>query len=175
MRLRRIGVVALSAVMLAAASIGMTAGPASASTYINLCVFVSSSSSAQVCGFTTAEGAPLTMAYEEASTFDATANLGSDYGLLDDNNKCLQGFANRPYNGGWTVALEPCQNLSGQRWKAVPGPVVGTQWVQGGLFSYYWVNEYNPAYCLAWDKTAGTLFANTCRNAWYQQFTITII
>lgn len=155
--------------MLAAMGVGITARSASASTYINLCVFVSSGSSNQACAWTTAEGDPITMALNEASLFDATNNLGGDYGYLDDNNECVQGFADRPYNGGWTVALEPCQNLSGQHWKAEAGPVVG------GLYSYYWVNEYNPAYCLAWDRDAGTLFANTCRDAWYQQIVATIL
>lgn len=121
-------------------------------------------STSQACAYYTSFGYPITMAYEESAQVEYTANLGSgDYAYLEFNGGCVQGFADAPYNGGWTVALESCADLSGQRWKSEYGPVVN------GLQTYYWVNEWNPAYCLAWDQSAGTLFANTCRNAWYQQ------
>jgi hypothetical protein len=90
------------------------------------------------------------------------------YRPLTFNGLCAQGLADRPYNGGWTVALEPCRALSGQYWKVEAGPITH------GRQSDYIGNEYNPAYCLAWDQNAGTLFANTCRNAWYQQIIIKV-
>jgi hypothetical protein len=164
---RRLGVIVSSIAMLAAAAVGLAAGPASASTFkATLCIFVSSNQSTQVCVFNPPEDEPVTMAFGEATLTFITG--GGDYGHLTVNGLCAQGFADRPYNGGWTVAVEPCRALSGQYWKVTAGPITH------GVQSDYIVNQYNPAYCLAWDQNAGTLFANTCRNAWYQQIVIKV-
>jgi hypothetical protein len=165
--LSRVGVIASSVAMLAAMGVGLAAGPASASTFsATLCIFVSSSQSTTVCVFSTPANDPITMAFEEASLTGITS--GGDYGPLTLDGLCAQGFADRPYNGGWTVALVTCRALSGQYWKVEAGPVTH------GTLSDYIVNQDNPAYCLAWDQSAGTLFANTCRNAWYQQIIIRV-
>jgi hypothetical protein len=157
--------------MLAAMGVGIAAGPASAETDVSMCIFVSPSQSTVVCAYNTPAGNPITMALEQAWLFSIGFPLGTSatYGRIEkagDGDLCMQGLADRPYNGGWTVALETCANESGQLWKAVAGPEVH------GYQSYYIVNLYNAAYCLAWDQNAGTLFANTCRNAWYQQIIV---
>jgi hypothetical protein len=163
--LRRVGVMASSVALLAAMGVGLAAGPASAATFSGtLCIFVSPSQTTTVCVWSTPANEPITMAFGEASLVRLTG--GGEYGPITFNNLCAQGFADRPYNGGWTVALESCRALSGQYWKVEAGPVTH------GVQTDYIVNEYNPAYCLAWDQNAGTLFANTCRNAWYQQIYI---
>jgi hypothetical protein len=162
--LRRIGVIASGAAMLAVMGVGITAGSASASAFTSLCVFVTSGQVQQACAYYTPAGEPLIMAYQESAIIEYTASLGSNnYGELQFNGGCIQGFQDKPYNGGWSVELASCEDETGQLWRSVSGPKIA------GVQTYYWVSEYNPSYCLAWDKSKGTLFANTCQNAWYQQ------
>jgi hypothetical protein len=169
--LRKVGVLASSVAMLAALAVGVTAGSASASTYGTLCTFINSDESQFVCALQTAIGYPVDMGVMEGSGLYFSSNTGyyEHIAIPNAGNICMQGYEATPYNGGWSVIFEPCDSSkTGQYWKAVLGPIVQ------GFRMYYWVNEYNPAYCLAWDQDAGTLFANTCRNAWYQQFGINV-
>jgi hypothetical protein len=162
--LRRVGVIASGVAMLAAMSVGITAGSASAATFTNLCVFVSSGHVQQACAYYTSFGRPLTMAYQESAVIEYTTSLGSNtYGELQFNGGCIQGFANKPYNGGWSVELATCVDDAGQLWRSVGGPTIA------GVRTYYYVSDWDQSVCLAWDKNAGTLFANRCQNSWYQQ------
>jgi hypothetical protein len=161
--LRRVGVMASGVALLAAAGVGITAGPASAATFTSLCVFVTSNQVQQACAWYTPFGRPLTMAYQESAIIEYTTSLGSNtYGELQFNGGCIQGFADKPYNGGWSVELANCVDDAGQLWRSVSGPVIA------GVRTYYYVSDWDQSVCLAWDKNAGTLFANRCQNAWYQ-------
>jgi hypothetical protein len=168
--LRRIGAVAASIALLAAMTVAVSAGPASANEDVTLCLFITSDSHQFVCALDTANGDPIVMGLMEGSglVFSNTIGLYGHLAIPNDGNKCMQAFASEGYNDGWTVAFETCESLSGQYWKAVAGPVVQ------GFRTYYWANEWDPAYCLAWDEETGRLFADTCRNAWYQQFGLNV-
>jgi hypothetical protein len=166
--LRRVAVMAASVTMLGAMGVGL-AGSASATpnnaTAATVCVFTASTpGSTFVCFWRSPIGAELTVALEAGYVYDVTTDGSYRQIVLGNAGECVQAFSHIAYNGGWSVRLEGCGSSSGQQWRAVTGPT------RNGFRTYYWVNEYNPAYCLAWDQNAGTVFANTCRDAWYQEF-----
>jgi hypothetical protein len=163
--LRRVGLLACS-VALAVAGTGVAAGSAFANTTEPFCVWIESDQAQYVCALNTPVGQDVKVGLELSSilTISNYSGAWTHIAIPEAGNICMQAFADAAFNGGWSVRFEKCEHESGQYWAAVAGPVVQ------GKRVYYWENEYDPAYCLAWDRDAGELFTDTCRNAWYQQF-----
>jgi hypothetical protein len=159
--LRRVAIVATSFVALAAVGVGV-AGAASAASESISCVYATPGhTGGDYCVyFYGYYRVPVPAANEEG--YYLTPPNFSTYARIQIEGLpyCIQAEAQYPTNGGWGAYWETCNGSTGQGWWADPGP-------DG---SWYYLNEYDPAYCLSWDENGGIFFTGVCKFAWYQQF-----
>jgi hypothetical protein len=161
MKLRRISMMAAAGVMAAGALLGATgAGTASASSLPYLCV--DGGAQGNRCIFEEGNGSPAALEVRSVLSGDLTQLWGfpaaGGTGEMESRSGyCLQLNA----SGGDTVRTVPCIGDLAEYW---------TNEYDSAAKRTIFISAYDPNLCLSADYNDGIIKADTCVDAWYQEW-----